>query len=375
MRSVAREAMAPLLDDVYANPSGSHRWAREARRRLDDARDSVAAVVGCEPGEVVFTSGGTEADDLAVTGSVRATGGVPLASAIEHAAVLAPTRRAGGGTIPVRGDGRLDLSALSALLADQRQAGRPVGVVSVMAANNETGVIQDLEAVAEVVRQGAPNAALHTDAVAAAPWLDLRVAATPADLVTISGHKVGGPKGIGALVVRAGTALDAVLPGGGQERERRGGTPNLAGAVGLAVALEATAADRVHEAARVEALRQRLVAGLVDSVADLVVVSPHDPADRTPGIVNVGISGVEREALLFLLDEAGVAASWGSSCASGASEPSHVHEALGIDPGAARGALRLSLGHTTTEAEIDIAVRAVAAAVGQLRVTPVGSRP
>ena len=372
LRAVVREAMDPFLDGLHANPSGSHRWAREVRRRLDDARDTVAAVLGCQPSEVVFTSGGTEADDLAVTGSVNAAGGTAVASAIEHAAVLAPLRRAGGVTVAVRGPGFIDLDALTAVLRARQAEGGPVAVVSVMLANNETGVIQDLAPVAELIGAVVPGAVLHTDAVAAAPWLDLAPAAAPADLVAISGHKVGGPKGIGALVVRQGTPLAAVLPGGGQEQERRGGTPNVAGAVGLAAALDATAAERTTEGPRVEALRRRLVEGLARVVSDLVMVSPSDPAHRTPGIVNVAIPGVQREALLFLLDEAGVAASWGSSCSSGATEPSHVHAALGLDPDLAAGALRLSLGRTTTAAEVDLAIAAVDGAVARLRTSAVG---
>lgn len=377
MRPEARHAMVSVLEQVHANPSGSHGLAREARRRLDDARDLVATVVGCHPGEVVFTSGGTEADDLAITGSVRATGGVPVASAIEHAAVLAPVRRAGGTLVEVDRTGRVDLDALadqlSGAVTDRPDGGPPVSVVSVMAANNETGVTQDLAAVAEILDRHAPHAALHTDAVAAAPWLNLSVAAAPAQLITLSGHKVGGPKGIGVLVVRDGTPLEAVLPGGGQERERRGGTPDVAGAVAMAAALAVTAAEREAEVVRVEALRRELVEGLGRVVPDLVVVSPHERERRTPGIVNVAIPGVEREALLFLLDEAGVAASWGSSCSSGATEPSHVHAALGLDPDLARGALRLSLGWTTTADEIHRTVEAVGAAVGRLRSGSSGS--
>lgn len=358
--------MEPFLGGhVFGNPSGSHRWAREARRRLDDARDQVAEVLGARPAEVVFTSGGTEADDLAVTGVLAATGGRALCSAVEHHAVLEPVRAGGGATVAVDGLGRIDLARLDEVLGAADRP--PVTLVSVLLANNELGTVQDLRAVAEVVARRAPAAVLHTDAVAAAPWLDLAVHAVPAALVSISGHKVGGPKGIGALVVRRGTPLQPVLRGGGQEQERRSGTPNVAGAVGLAAALVATAEQREATVARVEGLRARLEAGLRAVVPDLLVTSPAHPSDRTPGTLHVCIPGVERESLLFLLDQAGIGASWGSSCASGASEPSHVLAALGVTPALAAGALRLSLGWCSTGADVDAALAAVPAAVARLR--------
>lgn len=364
LRPEARAAMEPLLGRVFGNPSGSHRFAREARRLLDDARDTVAHLLGAHPSDVVFTSGGTEAADLAIRGVTDARGGIPICSAVEHHAVLAPVEAAGGSTVPVDSDGRVDLDALTAAL---RQSDRPISVVSVMAANNETGSINDLHEVAEAVARTGGGVPLHTDAVAAAAWQDLSVTAAAASLVSISGHKIGAPKGIGALVVRGGVALNARLLGGGQERERRSGTPNVAGAVALAAALEAVHAARVAEDARTEALRRRLVDGLTGAVPDLHVVSPGDRSRRTPGTVQVCVPGVDREALLFLLDEAGVAASWGASCASGASEPSHVLAAMGISPDLARGALRLSMGWTTTESDVDAVLAVVPAAVERLR--------
>lgn len=362
MRPEAIEAVTAVLRDGFGNPSGAHRRAREARRLLDDARDVVAAAVGADPAEIVFTSGGTEADNLAIAGVTTATGRPPICSAVEHHAVLRAVEVAGGSTIPVHPDGSLDLDALRATLRTG-----PVGVVSVMLANNETGAVADLNAVADVVNAEAPDAVLHTDAVAATAWLDLPERCRPASLVSVSGHKVGGPKGIGALVVRAGTPLVAQLVGGGQEQERRSGTPDVAGAVGLAAALAATVAEREVTVARVEALRTRLLAGLRSAVPGLVVVSPDDPARRTAGTLQALVPGVSREALVFLLDQAGVAASWGSSCASGATEPSHVLAALGVDPVLADGALRLSLGWSTTAAEIDHALAVIPACVDRLR--------
>lgn len=355
--------MAPLLGGVSGNPSGSHRWAREARRCLDDARDQVADALGARPGEVVFTSGGTEADNLAVAGVLAATGGRAVCSAVEHHAVLEPVLASGGVTVAVDELGRIDFGMLRAEL----QRDGFVAVVSAMLANNETGTVQDIHQVAAVVREASPGTVVHTDAVAAAPWLDLARHAAAVDLVTISGHKVGGPKGIGALVVRGSTPLAPLLRGGGQERERRSGTPNVAGAVGLAAALIATAVQRDTTRARVEVLRGRLAAGLTAAVPEAVFITPSDPAHRTPGTVHLCVAGVEREPLLFLLDQAGLGASWGSSCSSGATEPSHVLAAMGIAPEVAAGALRLSLGWCSTDADVDAALVAVPAAVARLR--------
>jgi cysteine desulfurase len=362
-------AMVEVLQAAPGNPSGSHRWAREARRRLDDARDTVAALVGAEPGEVVFTSGGTEADNLAVRGVLAATGGRAACSAVEHHAVLDTVRATGGTVLAVDATGRLDLARLGAADPDLPAP----SLVSVMLANNETGVLNDLGAVAEAVARRWPEAVLHTDAVAAAAWFDLADRAAPAQLVSLSAHKLGGPKGIGALVVRRGTPLAAVTTGGGQERERRSGTPDVAGAVGFAVALAAAAAERRDAVVRLADQRARLLAGLRAGVPDLVVTG-DDPAagtavggDRSPATLHVCVPGVDREALLFLLDQAGVAASWGSSCASGAAEPSHVLTAMGVAPDLARGTLRLSLGWSTTAAEVDLAAAEVPAAVARLR--------
>lgn len=364
LRPEARAAMAPLLGDVFGNPSGSHRWARQARRHLDDARDLVAEALGASPGEVVFTSGGTEADNLAVVGVLGAAGGRALCSAVEHHAVLEPVLASGGAAVAVDHLGRIDSEALDAAL---RADGPPISILSAMTANNELGTVQSIEAIAAVVRRASPATVLHTDAVAAAPWLDLARGTAAADLVSVSGHKVGGPKGVGALVVRRGTPLAPLLRGGGQEQERRSGTPDVAGAVGFAAALTAAGHQRAGTGARVEALRARLLAGLLAAMPDVVVTSSADPADRTPGTVHLCIPGVEREALLFLLDEAGVGASWGSSCSSGATEASHVLAALGVAPELAAGALRLSLGWCSTDADVDAALDTVPGAVARLR--------
>jgi len=369
MRPEALAALVEVLEHAPGNPSGQHRWAREARRRLDDARDGIAGLLGVEPGGIVFTSGGTEADNLAIRGVLGASGGAALCSAIEHHAVLDVVHASGGGTVAVDSAGRLDLDHL----ADELAADPRISLVSVLLANNEIGTIQDLDAVADVLDRARPThpdgLLLHTDAVAAAAWVDVAALAERADLITISGHKVGGPKGIGVLAVRDGVELAPLLLGGGQERERRSGTPDVGGAVALGAALAVTARDRITVVQRVEEQAERLVAGLTAAVDH---VRPTVPARSAPGVANIvhlSCREVDSEPLLFLLDEAGVAASAGSSCASGALEPSHVVDALGVAPDWAPGALRLSLGWCTTDDEIDHALAVIPAAIAQLRPT------
>lgn len=353
--------MEPYGDTVYANPSGAHRFAREARRAVDEARDEIAALVGCAPGEVVFTSGGTEADNAAVLGAVRRHGGTAVCPAAEHHAVLQCVEHAGGVVTDVDSLGRTDPDALAAVLAGIADP----AVVSVMAVNNETGVMNDLAAVSSAVRRAAPAAVLHTDAVQAACWLDLRDLWSHVDAMSLSSHKFGGPKGVGVLVVRDGVRLEPLLMGGGQERDRRSGTHNVAGIVGTAVALRETDRHRAAERARISRLRERLTTGITNRVAGANATVPA--AASVPGIAHLCVEGIENEALLFLLDRDGVCASAASACASGAMEPSHVLAAMGIPPMRARGSLRLSLGHTTTESEVDAAVEAVTAAATRLR--------
>ena len=360
LRPAARAAMLPWLGERFGNPSGAHRVARAARQAVDEARDVVADAVGCRPGEVVFTGGGTEADNLAVRGVTAARPGEVLASAVEHEAVLASVAAVGGRTVPVDAAGIVDLDALAAAV------GPETTLVSVMLANNETGAVQPLAEVAEVVARRAPAAALHSDAVQAAAWLALPDRLAGAALVSLSSHKVGGPQGVGALVVRQGTRLRATMLGGGQERELRSGTHDVAGVVGFAAALAAVLAEREATAARVRALRDRLADGLRAAVPGATETGP-DRAGRLPGTLHLCLPGVESEALLFLLDEAGVCASAASACASGAHQASHVLAAMGVPADAARGALRLSLGWPSTDADVDHALAAVPAAVARLR--------
>jgi cysteine desulfurase len=362
MRPEAVAAMLPFLTDRFGNPSGAHRVARAARQALDEAREVVAAALGAASSEVVFTSGGTEADNLAIAGAAACRPGAVVCTAVEHHAVLHACRALGGRVVPVRQDGIVDLDALAATLGE---LGGEVSVVSVMLANNEVGVVQPLEEVAAVVRKLAPRAVLHTDAVQAFPWLDVARLAECADLVAVSAHKFGGPKGVGALVVRHGAALRPILHGGGQERDLRSGTHNVAGIVGMAAAAEATVATRDQTVARVRRLRDRLADGLLAAVPG--AVETGDRSVKVAGNCHLRFPGVEAEALLVLLDEQGVCASAGSACASGALEPSHVLLAMGLSPDEASGSVRLSLGWCSEDEDVDRALVAVPKAVARLR--------
>jgi cysteine desulfurase len=359
MRPEAVEAMLPFLAERFGNPSGSHSVSREAKKALEEARDTVAECLGARPAEVVFTGGGTEADNLAVAGAHAAGPGAVVCTAVEHHAVLHAAGALGARVAPVTPRGAVDLDALAALLDPG------VRVVSVMLANNEVGTVQPLAEVAALVRERAPEAVLHTDAVQAFLWLDVARLAGPADLVAVSAHKFGGPKGVGALVVRDGVRLDPIVHGGGQERGLRSGTHNVAGIVAMAAAMRAVVAERDGLVGRAGGLRDRLADGLLASVPG--TTETGDRALKVAGNCHVSFDEVESEALLVLLDGAGVCASAGSACMSGAMEPSHVLTAMGVSEERALGSLRLSLGATTTDADVDLALTAVPAAVARLR--------
>ncbi len=362
MRAESIAVMMPYLAENFANPSGSHRFSRQARQVLDEARDVVAGVVGCKPGEVVFTGCGSESDNAAILGAVRRHGGLAVCSAAEHHAVLHCVEHLDGRIVPVDSTGIIDLEALEEVL--KAASGEAISVVSVMAVNNEVGAITDMAAVSKLVRRRAPRALLHTDAVQAACWLDLRTLWPLVDIMALSAHKFGGPKGVGILIVREGVVLEPLVMGGGQERDRRSGTHNTAGIVAAAEALRLTDVERSGEVERIGRLRDRLMTGLgtIDGWRRTVPVETS-----VPGVVHLCFEAVESEALLYLLDEANVCASAASACASGAMEPSHVLSAMGVDPEWSQGALRLSLGHTTTETDVDRAIEVITAAVQRLR--------
>jgi cysteine desulfurase len=367
VRAGALEAMLPFLRENFGNPSGTYSAGRSARRAIDDARDEVAAFCGCEPGEVVFTSGGTEADNLAIQGAASRGSGSVVTSTIEHHAVLNPARRAGAHIVGANAAGIVDLDALEAALDES------VALVSVMSVNNELGTVQPIARVIEITRRRAPQALVHTDAVQAAPWFDLAELCGAADLVSISAHKIGGPKGVGALIIRK-PARGKLLPisvGGGQERSMRPGTENVAGIVGMAVAARATAADRDERSRRVRRMRDRLLDGITVSTPGIESVTRTSTA---PGFAHVRFPGLLAEELLVLLDERGVAASAGSACSSGALEPSHVLVAIGWSSTAAREGVRFTLGESTTDDEIDHALRELKDATATLSSRMAGAK-
>jgi cysteine desulfurase len=368
-REQVTEAMAPFQHGVVGNPSGMHKAARDARRVIEEARDEVANFVGAEPGQVVFTGGGTESCHMAIAGVAnayrRAHGSAHIiSSAIEHHAVIdsVATLRRDYDTITsdelaVDSDGVVRLDELARLVKPN------TAIVSVMNANNETGVIQPLHAVAATVRELNPGIITHTDAVAAAAWLNLAETTKDVDLVSLCAHKIGGPVNAGALIIRKALPFDAVMPGGGQERGQRGGTVDVAAAVGLATAARLVAQDR-ELAAKQAALYQRQFVEALANLPGCAITAPS--ASKLPGTVHVTFEGIASDELLFLLDHAGICASAAASCSSGAAKPSHVLGAMGVSDSRARGSLRLSMGIETTQEEVNYAIATVTRVVSQL---------
>jgi cysteine desulfurase len=354
LRPEAREAMAAAWDHL-GNPSSVHAEGRQARRLVEDARAAVSGAVGALPRNVVFTSGGTEANALALTPGLRRAAGLPVerlvVSAIEHASVLAGGRfpAAATGTLGVTRSGLVDLSRLRTLL----ESGPPA-LVSVMLANNETGAVQPVAEVAEIVH--AAGGLLHVDAIQALGKITFDINTINADFVTLAAHKIGGPKGVGALVLAEGTAgFEPLLRGGGQERGHRAGTENVAGIAGFGAAAKAAIAALDHEANRLEKLRDRLESGLCQT-PDAVVFAAD--AQRLPNTTLFTVPGLRAETAVIGFDLAGIAVSSGSACSSGKVQPSHVLEAMGVGPELAQGAVRLSLGWSTSEADVDFAIKA-----------------
>lgn len=364
------EAMAPYLSGVVGNPSGSHRAARSARRAIEDARDEIAQFCSVAPRGVILTGGGTESCHLAITGVAhrfRSTHPATeiVTSAVEHHAVLEAAEHVAldfddvsWQSANVDADGVIDLDSLTQLLTAS------TAIVSVMAANNETGVIQPIDAVVDTVRRHAAQALVHSDAVAAAPWIELSQITQLVDLFSICAHKLGGPVNAGALIVRGDVALDPVVSGGGQEQGRRGGTVDVAAAVGLAAAVRASARER----AQAVAATSRRSAELREFFSSLAGVTLTSAGARTlPGHVHLTVAGVASDELLFLLDQAGVCASAASSCSSGAGVASHVLAAMGVDPLLARGAVRFTLGAETSDEDVAALRQAFSTALVQLR--------
>src|SRR5690348_13721389 len=368
VRPEVLEAMLPYLGaEAFGNPSSAHKFGRTARAGLEQARREVAEAVGAEPNQVIFTSGGTEADNLGIVGAALASrdrGGAMCAavSAIEHKAILAAAHAVchlGGREVllPVDGQGRLDLAALDAALAE-----RPA-VVSVMWVNNEVGVVQPVGEIAS--RCAAAGVAFHTDAVQAFGKVPLSLAAVPCTLATISGHKIGAPKGIGALIVRDRKAVEAIIHGGGQQFGIRPGTENVPGIVALGRAVELAAAEQASFARHASGLRERLERGILERVPDAVVNAARAP--RAPHVSNVSLPGTDSEAVLMHLDLAGVACSAGSACSTGSVEPSHVLTAMGVPRELGVAAVRFSFGKQNTTADVDQALDAIPKVVEKVR--------
>src|SRR5258705_1280432 len=354
LRPEARQAMAAAWE-VAGNPSSVHAEGRQARRLVEDARAAISAAVGARSQDVVFTSGGTEANALALTPGPRRGAGEPvrrlLVSAIEHTSVLSGGRFSPEaiGTIQVTGSGLIDIDHLRRLLVVG-----PPALVSVMLANNETGVLQPVGEVADTVHEA--GGLLHVDAIQALGKIPFDIKLMKADLVTLSAHKIGGPKGVGALVLAEDTQeLEPLLRGGGQELGRRAGTENVAGIAAFGAAVGAAMAALVGDAARLRGLRDRLEAGLKQT-PDMIVFSEEVP--RLPNTTLFTVPGLKAETAVIGFDLGGNAVSSGSACSSGKVQPSHVLEAMGVGKELAQGAVRLSLGWSTTETDIDLALQA-----------------
>ncbi len=354
LRPEARLAMAAAWNH-QGNPSSVHTEGREARRLIEEARGAVAGAVGATARDLIFTSGGTEANALALMPGLRRGSGLPvrrlLVSSIEHASVLSGGRFATEaiGTVGVTASGVLDLDDLRAQLA-----GGPPALVSVMLANNETGALQPVAVAAELVHAAA--GLLHVDAIQAFGKIPFDLKEMNADLVTLSGHKIGGPKGIGAVMLAEGLlGLEPLLRGGGQELGRRAGTENVAGITGFGAATKAAMEARNAEAIRLKGLRDRLEDGLRQS-GDVIVFSSE--AERLPNTTLFTVPGLKAETAVIGFDLAGIAVSSGSACSSGKVQPSHVLEAMGFGPEIAKGAVRLSLGWSTSAADVDYCIEA-----------------
>jgi cysteine desulfurase len=367
----AVSAVADALGEL-GNPSSLHGAGRGARRRIEESREQLAAALGARPSEVLFTSGGTEADNLAVKGIYWARRAADprrtrvLVSAVEHHAVLEAAEWLGEAQgaelvlLPVDGGGRVDPQTLRAALASA--PGRNA-VVSVMWANNEIGTVQPVRELAGIAHEF--DVPFHTDAVQAVGTQPVDFAASGVDALTMTGHKIGGPVGTGALLLKRDVACTPVLHGGGQERDVRSGTLDVVGAIGLATATTITVQRRAETAERIAALRDELVAGITDVVPDVIVNG--SPSDRLPGIAHLSFPGCEGDSLLMLLDARGIECSTGSACAAGVAQPSHVLIAMGASDAVARGSLRFSLGSSSTSDDVAAAVEAIGPAVERAR--------
>jgi cysteine desulfurase len=365
VRSEVLGAMLPYFSDAFGNPSSVHSCGQSSRQAVEDARAQLAVLIGCVPDEIIFTSGGSEADNHAlkgVAGANRGRGNHIITTAIEHHAVLETCRfLAENGYevtyLPVNESGLVDPQAVQAALTPRTT------LVSIMLANNEVGTIEPIEEIAAIVSKA--GVYFHTDAVQAAGHIPIDVNRLGVDLLSLSGHKLYGPKGIGALYIRRGTRIDSFIHGGGQEKGRRAGTENVPSIVGLGKAAELARQELSAEMVRLSLLRDRLVSGILNSI-EYVKLNGH-PVLRLPNNVNISVEGAAGEALLLNLDMEGICVSTGSACSTTTHEPSHVLTALGIPAERAHSSLRMTLGHWTTAAEIDRVLEVLPSVVSKLR--------
>lgn len=359
--------MEPFLTEVFGNPSSLHRWGRQARLAIDEARETIASALGCDPAEICFTSSGTEACNLAIIGaSLKAPVSRRrlLVSAVEHHAVLnaAEWLRPFGyevEQIPVDAFGQVEPDEV------RRRIRPDTWLVSVMHANNEIGTLQPIKPISAICRER--GVLLHVDAVQTFGLLPVKVDELGCDLLSVSAHKLYGPKGVGALYIRAGTPLQPLMVGGGQERERRAGTENVAGIVGFAKAVEIAEARREEDARRLTALRDWFIAQVQERIPDTILTG--HPVQRLPGNAHCRFVGVPADSLLIALDRAGIAASSGAACSAGSLEPSHVLLALGWDEEAAQQGIRFTLGRHTTHEELGYVVEVLEREVARIRAT------
>jgi len=366
VREEVFEAMKPFYGPRFGNPSSTHRWGREARAALDEARERVGRCLGARPDEICFTSGGTEADNLAILGAWRALKAkgrtAVVTTPIEHKAILGAVHQttqegAEERLLAMTRDGVIDPASFEKLVDEQ------VAVCSMMWVNNEIGSIQPIPELAAKAKSR--GAMVHTDAVQAFGKVSIDAQTQQFDFLTISGHKFGAPKGIGALFIRRGTHIEPLMHGGTQDRGRRPGTENVAAAVGLARAAELTIAECEAHCAHLRKLRERLEAGILAKIPDALIHGRG--AERAPHIVNVSVPGTDSESLLMALDLRGIAASGGSACQSGSISPSHVLTAIGVRPDLASAAIRMSLGVLTTDQSVDRVIEVFPALVAKAR--------
>ena len=358
------EEIKPLFCDLYGNPSSMHTFGGQIGRRISRAREQAAALLGCDPSEIVFTGCGTESDNTAIKGALAA---VPnkrkvITTRVEHPAVLTVCRELENRgyrvlELGVNRQGRLDLAELEEQIDDD------TALVTIMYANNETGMVFPIERIAELARS--KGSVFHTDAVQAVGKIPLNLARSDIDLLSLSGHKLHAPKGVGILYVRKGTRLSPFMLGGHQEAGRRAGTENVPGIVGLGKACELAAANLEEENDKVKCLRDKLERALLEKCPDCRLNG--DTEDRLPNTCNISFEYIEGEAILLMLDKYGICASSGSACTSGSLEPSHVLRAMGVPFTAAHGSIRFSLSRYNTEEEVDFTIEKMPAIVNQLR--------